>query len=75
MMTLGLTSWKACAMMAGDGRRVRKNRWHPWQKLKMNSKAMPYIWAMGRMESMLSPAFTYCESRRMQNSRLPQSER
>ena len=28
-MSVGFTSAKACAMMTGDGRRVRKNRWHP----------------------------------------------
>ena len=28
-INVGLTSAKACAMMAGDGRRVRKNRWQP----------------------------------------------
>ena len=54
MMRRGLTSWKAWAMMAGEGRRVRKNRWHPLQKAKMNSIAIPYMWAIGRMLSRLS---------------------
>ena len=70
MTMAGFTSAKAWAMMAGDGRRVRKNRWHPWQKEKMNSTAMPYMWAMGRMLSVLEPCGMCLPMASMKKSRL-----
>ena len=72
MMTAGFTVAKASAMMAGDGRRVRKNRWQPLQNPKRNSIAIPYMWAIGRMLSILSPAFTFLPRMRMMYSTLPQ---
>ena len=45
------------------------------QNPKRNSTAMPYMWAMGNMLSMLSPAFTCLLSRLMTNSMLLHSER
>ena len=56
--SVGCTSVKALAMMAGLGRRVRKNKWQPWQNPKRNSTAIPYMWAIGRMLNKLSPGRT-----------------
>ena len=58
MMMAGLMSAKACAMIAGEGTRVRKKMWQPWMNSKMNSNAIPYMWASGRMLSVLLPVFT-----------------
>ena len=75
MTSAGLTSVKALAMSVGDGRRLRKKMWHPLQKAKMNSKARPYMWAMGRKLSIDWPALTCVPRRLRAKSRLPHSAR
>ena len=43
MITDGFTVANASAMIAGLGRRVRKNRWQPLQNPNRNSTAIPYM--------------------------------
>ena len=43
------------AMICGEGVRVKKNTWAPLANSYMNSKASPYMWAMGSMEMTCSP--------------------
>ena len=42
-------------MSDGLGRRVRKKRWLPKQKLRKNSTIMPYMWAMGERAEHIGP--------------------
>ena len=74
-MITGLISAKACAIMAGLGMRLRKKMWHPQQNSKINSKAIPYMCAIGRMLIMGSPLFTWAPKTLMAKSKLPQSAR
>ena len=52
MIVSGFTSPIASRMTFGLGRRVRKNTWAPMVISKRNSKIMPYMWAVGSMETM-----------------------
>src|SRR5690554_1429247 len=52
----GRTFRKASVMICGDGVRVRKVMWQPVIKGHRNSKRQPLAWAMGRKETMRSPA-------------------
>ena len=51
-MVSGLTDPIASRMIFGLGRRVRKNTWAPIVISNRNSKIIPYMWAVGSIETI-----------------------
>ena len=52
MIVSGFTAAMASRITFGLGRRVRKKTWAPMVISNRNSKIMPYMWAVGSMETM-----------------------
>ena len=75
MTMAGWMSAQALWMSDGLGRRVRKKRWLPKQKLRKNSTIMLYMWAMGSVQSTLDPGAILAPRLRIVKSRLLHSAR
>ena len=71
----GLISPNALKIILGEGMRVRKKMWQPLMNSKRNSKAIPYICAMGSIEMILSPRLRMCPNFSWPNCTFDQSAR
>ena len=70
MMMSGWISAKAFMMIFGLGTRLRKWTCMPMVISKRNSNIMPYMWAVGSMDTTFMPAFSIGQASLEANSML-----